>query len=179
MKLFKQMKKQDEIQPMMLPVEAASLPESQEPLPNSDAPSHFDELLDAPEVSNENSAVARIDTTILSEDDFHKVFCLVFNVGSSVTRLSSLKVDESDAAAKGCSKAIYETCLEIPALHFVLQPGGKWGGRILAIGAFMVPMSMNLRDELMERAKAGAVVENGSKSQGNPLDVLKEFDKSR
>lgn len=135
------------------PAQSQEATDSQAPLPSSETveiPTHFDDLISA---APDAEPVSAVDTTLLNVDEFHKIFCLGFNVASSVTRLKSLAVDANDGAAKGCSAAIYETCLEIPALHFLLQPGGKWGGRILAIGAFVVPMSIGVKEELAERRK--------------------------
>lgn len=143
----------DTPQAEMTQLQSQEAADSQMPLPSSEtvqAPTHFDDLISA---APDAEPVSAVDTTLLNVDEFHKIFCLGFNVASSVTRLKSLAVDANDGAAKGCSAAIYETCLEIPALHFLLQPGGKWGGRILAIGAFVVPMSIGVKEELAERRK--------------------------
>ena len=155
--------------------QSASSPGLSEPLPN-DTPTHFDSLLTAPELpSSEGGGDISNSAAMLQPEEFHKVFCLAFNVGSAVTRLKSLTVNEGDDRAINCSRAIYDTCLEIPALHFLLQPGGKWGGRILAIGAFAIPMSLAVKDELQERHRAGAVSSAGGTSIPAPEDTLAKF----
>lgn len=119
---------------------------------------HFDNLIGVPET---DGTIQKEDGTIrppqMTREEFHKAFCLVFNVTSSITRLKSLSVDPKDGAALGASEAIYDTAAEIPALNFLLQPGGKWGGRALMVGAFALPMAHSVKEELAQRSGAGAV----------------------
>lgn len=99
----------------------------------------------------EEEAPASLPVNRLSKEDFHRVFCTGFTVSSHVTGLKSLAVDEHDGKARAASEALYETILDIPALHFMLSPGGKWGGRIMAIAAFAIPMARGVQDELVAR----------------------------
>lgn len=50
--------------------------------------------------------------------------------------LQSLVIAESDQAARQASDAIYETCLEVPALRFLIEPTNKWLQRALIVGGF-------------------------------------------
>jgi len=77
------------------------------------------------------------------------------------TLVAGGKGPEFEAAAG----AIYEIILDVPAFHFLISPGGKWFKRIMAIGAWAVPVGMGCMTELEERrrpkAKAPAA-EDGS-----------------
>lgn len=89
--------------------------------------------------------------TLLDKESFHGLFIGVFTVAEIATRLTSLHVEASDDKARAASDAIYETIYDIPALHFMLQPSGKWLGRIACIGMFVAPMSLNVSAELAAR----------------------------
>lgn len=148
--------------------QSSNLPPQQESAEASPAgsiePDHFDDLLDAPEIGAiEGGHGGGLPPGMLGKDEFFKVFCMVFKVASIGANLKSMKVDPHDEAARAASDAVYETCAEIPALHFILQPQGRVMGRIVAIGMFVVPMAMNVQAEIAARqaarkgAPAGAV----------------------
>lgn len=137
-----------------------------------DAPTHFDTLIENAPAEEISSGVVSGAKT-LSADEFHKVFCLAFNMSSKMSGLKSLEVDEADGAAVACSSALYETCLEIPALHFLVQPQGKWGTRIIGIGAFAVPMAIAVTAEVKEKrlGQSGAVSGQSESGVINPAKV--------
>lgn len=116
---------------------------------NQDAPpTHFDSLIDnaAPEQVEDKALV-------LNNEEFHKLFCMAFNTGSAISGLKSLEVDDADGSVIACTNSIHEMCLEIPALRFLIQPQGKWGTRIFAIGAFAVPMALAVTAEVKQKRK--------------------------
>ncbi len=49
--------------------------------------------------------------------------------------------------------AIYDTCADTPALHWVIAPGGKWFQRIAVVGHFYAPIVGEVR---LERARRQA-----------------------
>lgn len=100
----------------------------------------------------EGSAAAPV---VISRDDFHALFCGVFGMASAVTRLQSLAVNRDDPRARPCTEAIYDIAEEVPALRFLIEPGGVWMQRAVAIGAFAVPMGMGVAAELRARQAAG------------------------
>jgi hypothetical protein len=106
---------------------------------------------------------------VLKPDEFHKMFCFAFNMGSTISGLQSLAVDDKDGAALACSSSLYEMCLEIPALHFLVSPQGKWGTRIIGIGAFAVPMALAVAKEARERQPAAQDI--AGTSQSNAVNV--------
>lgn len=176
--------------PKDLKIQSQTLPETQEtnekvlsqdlsgqqsPTEN-DSVTHFDELLIAPEASgliDDGSGIATVPEAQLSKEEFHKAFCMAFNVTSSVTRLKSLAVDPKDGVAIAASEAIFETASEIPALSFLLSPGGKWGGRAIVVAAFVIPIATGVREELSAR-KTKIVPDVAAENFGK-TDILKKF----
>lgn len=137
----------EENQPRPQPLNQQSVEEYQA---GSIEPDHFDDLLSGPEISGV-SAGDSLPPGMLGKDEFFKVFCMVFKVASIGARLKSMDVDPQDEAARAASDAVYETCAEIPALNFILQPQGRVMGRVAAIGMFVVPMAMNVQAEIAAR----------------------------
>lgn len=114
-----------------------------------ETPDHFDDLIgDAPETET-TTAIKSSD--MIDHAAFHALFCVSFNTASAVTKLKSLSVDKDDDACQNCTRALYETIYDIPMLHFMLKPSGKWMERAVAIGMFTVPMAMGVSAELAAR----------------------------
>lgn len=111
-----------------------------------EAGAHIDALIgDTPE------PVAAPPAGALDQEQFHAVFCAGFSAASLITGIKSLHVDEADGKARAATGALYETIQDIPALHFLLEPQGKWLGRAVAIGTFAIPMARGVAVELQER----------------------------
>lgn len=106
------------------------------------------------------AAPAPIDN--LPFDIWYKSAHAVFMVASAVSRLQSLKFDAGDETARGAFLALYETCEEVPALHFLLRPQGKWMARAGAIAAFAVPMAQGVRVEIAARRGKGRAAPIGA-----------------
>lgn len=134
------------------PEPSPSEPQSQDaPLKAGSQADHFDELLDEPEISASFESGSTIVPGMLDKEGFHALFIGAFKVANLMTQLNSLNIPDGDVNAKAASDALYETIRDIPALHFMLQPQGKWMGRAMCIGMFAVPMAMNIQAELMAR----------------------------
>lgn len=125
--------------------------------------SHIDELLTATPTTQ---AVAAVDVR-LEKGDFHKLFCTSFVMASHLSGLKSLHVDEGDGKARAASEALYDTILEVPALHFLIQPSGQKMQRVLAVAAFALPMAVGVRNELLERRAGPRGV--AQEASGNPF----------
>lgn len=120
---------------------------------STDAPDHFDVLFDGPEIpGGGNPPGEPPGPGILGKDEFFLVFIGGFKVAAIVTHLKSVEVNQDDRTARAACDAIYDTVNEIPALRFLLEPQGKWMGRVMAIGMFAVPMALNVQAELSARA---------------------------
>ena len=117
----------------------------------SDIPDHFDDLINEAASDLGIAAAPAATSNMLSPDDFHKLFVGGFKAGHKLTGLQSLKLDDGDEGARDCAYAIHETIVDVPMLHFILQPGNKWLDRAFAIGLFTVPMAISVRAELAAR----------------------------
>lgn len=93
---------------------------------------------------------------MIGADDFTKLFFAGFNVAHGVSGLQSLKIPEGDSSATACAAALHETIMDIPSLHFLLMPQGKWIPRIMAIAAFTIPVGRGVADEMRQRRKPAA-----------------------
>lgn len=146
---------QEESNPISSQPPSQSLPQQSEAdsQPSStDAPEHFDALFDNPEIQAGPMPGETPAPGILGKDEFFLVFIGGFKVAAIVTHLKSVEVNQDDRTARAACDAIYDTVNEIPALRFLLEPQGKWMGRVMAIGMFAVPMALNVQAELSARA---------------------------
>lgn len=120
---------------------------------------------------------------MLGKDDFHRVFCGGFQMASAITGLKSLNVEETDAKAEAASKALYDTILDVPMLHFLLMPQGKWLERAAAIGMFTVPMVLSVRAEIAlrqtENGEDDPEPSSGAQKPKKPSDFeVPDFDRT-
>ena len=88
---------------------------------------------------------------MLTREQFHKGFCMSFNMGSAVTKLESLHTPEDDAAAWEASNVIYDVALESEYLRFLIEPSNLWVQRSMVIFAFAAPKYYGCRAELQAR----------------------------
>jgi len=128
-------------------------------------PNHFDDLIDGEQAGEQATHTAQIKSGMLSLNDFHTLFCGGFSAASHMTGLKSMAVDASDGGAIACTGALYDTILDIPMLHFLLNPNNKWFERIIVIGAFTAPMAAGVSVELKARKKP-----KGGELNGQPAD---------
>ncbi len=133
--------------------ESSSVETEQQPSID-EAPSSFDHWIEEEETQEAEAHFEQVSSNLFSPEEFHSIFCVSFCTASHVTGLTSLAVDKSDGGAVACTRALYDTILEIPALHFLLSPNNKWFERAFAIGAFTIPMSAGVSAELKARKKS-------------------------
>jgi hypothetical protein len=120
---------------------------------SDDLPNHFDDLIDnsGGDDGGNGDEPPTPSVDMLDQEAFHALFCVGFNTASTITKLQSLAVNKDDDGCINCTRAIYDTIYDIPMLHFMLKPSGKWMERALAIGMFTVPMAMGVSQELAIR----------------------------
>jgi len=97
---------------------------------------------------------------LIGADEFHILFCVGFSTASHLTKLKSLHVEREDESARACTQALYDTIIDVPALHFMLQPQNKWFERAIAIGMFTVPMALAVKDELSAKSGGENSIQN-------------------
>lgn len=119
----------------------------------SDAPAigaeHFSEIQD-PAPESEDDAVAGEDAgdvetvagpggrAVLSRAAFHKNFRTMFKKGGAYLPALTITPDE-DESASDAFDALYDTCLDVTWLRFLVAPESEWAGRALVIASFLIP----------------------------------------
>ena len=89
---------------------------------------------------------------VLTRDQWGQMFAGAFSFTGAITQLETLKgVSYEDELSAQAFNALYDTFEEIPALRFLLSPGGKWTGRVMAIGMFSVLLYLGVNAELKAR----------------------------
>ena len=127
------------------------------------APTGYDEAAGAaatePPAPGEPSppaAPAEGATKPLTFEDWYSFVHAMSNAAAMKFQLRSLAWHRDRPDARAAFEALYETCSEISALHFVISPGGKWGKRIACMAMFFLPLAMSLRVEIEAKRRGGA-----------------------
>lgn len=123
--------------------------------PNS-GPAHLDALLDGPGAGESFDQAAAPSPARLTRDEFATAFRGGFQAAHEFSGLKSLDVSDKEDRARACAFALYDTILDIPSLHWILDPRGKWAGRAFAIGMFVVPVGASVARELREQKRGQA-----------------------
>lgn len=145
--------------------------------PSINEPSHFDGLINDTRKTEQRIEVVTQQSNMIDKEGFHELFCGGFNVAHHMSGLKSLAVDKSDGKSIAASGALYDTIQDIPMLHFLLMPQGKWMERAVAIGMFTIPMAQNVAAELAQRhAEQPQSTENDMPQQE---DVMSQFRQQR
>lgn len=103
---------------------------------------------------------------LLAPDEFFVAFRALIGAPNivlyarGVEPLQTLQISEADPAARAASDALYETCLDVPWMRFLIQPESKWAQRSLVVGSFAVGLVQGVRAELAARADAAAAAAN-------------------
>lgn len=123
---------------------------------SSDETAHLDKLLEAEAAGEVEAQFEAAAAVRLGKEEFHKVFITGFKITHGMSGYKCFDVQEGDPAARECAGALYDTIVDIPALHFILEPRSKWLGRIIAIGAFTLPMGRAFAEEKRSKMQARA-----------------------
>ena len=94
----------------------------------------------------------------ITYEAFHGGFCSALELGGHLGQLQTLVNAPKQESCPDATKAMYDICVETPALHFLIKPGSIWVQRAFAIGSFIVPVGLGCVGEI--RIKAGAVNKN-------------------
>ena len=70
-----------------------------------------------------------------------------------LTALQTLLASPEAPTYPDAATAIYESIRAVPALHFLIRPGGLWLQRAAAIAVWAVPVGAGVRAELAERRR--------------------------
>ncbi|MDD9912959.1 MAG: hypothetical protein OXR68_00210 [Alphaproteobacteria bacterium] len=97
----------------------------------------------------------------MSQEEFHKTFCLVCGVTSGMTGLNAINTPENDENARRATEALYNTAVEL-GWTWLLSPHGKWAERVFVIGAFAMAKAKAVKEELAARQAKDVTPENGA-----------------
>lgn len=105
-----------------------------------------------------------------------------FNLAGNFVKSLAI-MPEEDGKARAAAEAIYNTCLEVESLRFIIAPQGKWIGRGAAVLMFAGPKVVAARDELRARkAKAlgstAAVAAGAENPHLSPIDGQRDEERS-
>lgn len=123
---------------------------------------------------------------VLGKDEFFDVFRALIAapnflmLAKGQPALSSLEIAPKDDGARAASDALYDTCLEVSWLRWMIEPTNVYMQRALAVGVFGAGLAAGVGAELRERrkAQAAAVGEPGAaagreapRDPGGPVPV--------
>lgn len=127
------------------------------------APTGYDEAAGAsateppaPGEASPPAAPAEGQTKPLTFEEWYSFVHAMSNAAAMKFQLRSLAWHRDRPDARAAFEALYETCSDIPALHFVISPGGKWGKRVACMAMFFLPLAMSLRAELEAKRRGAA-----------------------
>lgn len=121
---------------------------------------YFDDLIEGEEAQAEAEVRASVSASMLSKDQFIDSFFGLHKMAANMTgieaiRLPNNKVDEP--LGREVADTLYETILDIPMLHFMLQPGNKWLGRGFVMIAYVQGMRGAILEERRQKAQDKAI----------------------
>lgn len=90
---------------------------------------------------------------LLSVEAFTTGLRHALTLGGHVTGLQTLLRSPDEATFPDGATAMYESIRAVPALHFLIRPGGLWLQRAAAIAVWAVPVAAGCRAELRDRAR--------------------------
>lgn len=134
-------------------------PEASAPPLNTSSPetnneaTHFDDLIAQHEEVQAQEAQSAITATMLTQEEFRESFIGLHGVASAFSGLQSIALPNNriqQATANEIADTLYETILDIPMLHFILQPGNKWLGR----GFMLIVYIQGMRGAVIEELRA-------------------------
>lgn len=84
---------------------------------------------------------------------FTATLTLTFHLSGGMLGLKSLSEAPGQQTYQPAAEALYHTIVDTPSMHFLIQPGSVWMQRMIAMGAFALPLGYTVRAELAERRK--------------------------
>jgi hypothetical protein len=144
----------DQSQPATAPEESAQPLDTSSPATSE--PDHFDELIGRAEEVEQEGEKAAISAKMLTQDQFRQSFIGLHGMASSFTGWQSLALPNShvnEATANEVADTLYETILDVPMLHFMIQPGNKWLGRTIVMAVYVQGMRQAITAEAAQKRK--------------------------
>ena len=140
-------------------------PELNTSSPATHEPDHFDHLINEAEEAEAEEGRAAISAAMLTQEQFRQSFIGLHGMASSFTGWQSIALPNSQinaATANEVADTLYETILDVPMLHFLIQPGNKWLGRALVMAVYVQGMRGAVMAERAEKRKAAGKADFGA-----------------
>ena len=96
---------------------------------------------------------------LVSREVFYVGFCKAQKMAGLGLEIKTLVLAPELDEGREASDAIYDTAAETPALHWMLNPSGKWIPRLAAIGMYSMVLKAGLVQEAKARKAAKAAAE--------------------
>lgn len=94
---------------------------------------------------------------LMDKEMFFKMyFCAGFQIVGALKDVETLKQVHSVNLSREASDAVYDTIMDVPMLHFLIDPQSKWINRAATIGMFGFQLKMAVHAELQAKADAAA-----------------------
>ncbi len=92
----------------------------------------------------------------VSKDQFFTAFRALFAAPNIIIRppLQSLAIDPTDAEARAASDALYDTCVDVPWLQWLIRPESKWAERAAVVAIFAFGKYQAIRAEIAARERS-------------------------
>lgn len=87
-----------------------------------------------------------------------------------VTQLQTLIGACDESSWPEASRAMYDTILETPSLHWLIKPGAVWMQRTIAIGSWAVPVMVGCGREMKARKVAKAQQQEQQEQEADNAD---------
>lgn len=146
-----------------LPLPTLDQPQLDQAADSSSEPAPETEHLEAIEVEQLDQAAQAADPArasdglplgadgLLSVEAFATGLKHALTLAGHLTGLQALLASPDAPTYPDAAAAIYATIREVPALHFLIRPGGLWLQRAAAVLVWVVPVAAGCRDELRAR----------------------------
>lgn len=119
-------------------------------------PSHFDDLITSAEKVEAEQEFNEVSSSMVTLEQFQQSFTGLHGLASSLSGIKAIALPNSGVSQEVADQtaiALYETIMDIPMLHFMLQPGNKWLGRSFVMLAYVQGMRIAIREELGAKQK--------------------------
>lgn len=135
---------------------------------------YFDHFIEEGESIQQEQAMQSVQSGMLSQDQFRETFIGMHGIGSAMTGIKALALPNNNInadLANEVADTIYETILDVPMFHFILQPGNKWLGRGFVMIAYVQGMRTAIAQE--KGVKPKAKFEDVKKASKTPSEAAK------
>lgn len=149
------------------------------PLPDFDNAPLPDDETQAQVTVGEGARDKVTSSGMMTYEAFDQLFCTTFLISGHATGFKTLTDAPALSSRPDATRAMYDAILDTPALHFIINPQSLWMQRAFAMGAFFVPVSIGVANELRERRLPSAASSASSSSGENPEQAMRNSLKGR